>query len=106
MTALGWQHESTDAVAWHQAETDDDPDQTASSQPARAVADRPRPVPAPPRERPRAAGGSTLGRRSIVLLLLFVVAALVALQVRSCLAPESTQPTVPASEQPVLRSPQ
>lgn len=55
---------------------------------------RPRPVPAPPRQPTERTPAGALSRRGVLLLVIFVVIALVTLQVRSCTSTTSTQPSV------------
>lgn len=55
---------------------------------------RPRPVPAPPRQKPSKAPVGALTKRGVLVLIIFVIIALVSLQVRSCTTPLSSQPTV------------
>lgn len=66
-------------------------------QPATPLPPRPRPVAAPPRQRPGATVGA-LGRRWVVPLVAFVAVALVVLQVRGCTQTPSTQPTIGAGQ--------
>lgn len=64
------------------AETRERPALTAASQPMQG--NRPRPVPAPPRQKPGRTPTGALSRRAVLALVMFVVLALVVLQVRSC----------------------
>lgn len=60
-------------------------------------ADRPAPVPAPPRQHPQKATAGTIGRRWLLVLAVFAIISLIVLQARGC-AQRNSQPESPTTQ--------